>query len=123
MRFSSQRDIIYKSICAVDSHPTATDIFNMVQPHYTNISLGTVYRNLEQLTKKHMIREINIDGVSHYDGNMATHQHFVCKKCKSIIDYHFKNDWNANNIMETQAFEIQEVDIIFSGLCQECKPS
>ena len=121
MRYSYQRDIIYKSICGVDTHPTATDIFNMVQPKIENISLGTVYRNLAQLTKEHMILELNIKGVSHYDGNMAPHEHFVCKKCKTIIDCHTQIGWELDEIKEGTDFDIQKMDIIFSGLCQQCK--
>ena len=123
MRFSYQRNIIYKSICEVDTHPTASDIFNMVQPKIENISLGTVYRNLAQLTKEHMILELNIKGVSHYDGNMAPHEHFVCKKCETIIDCYTRNGWEVDEIKEGTDFDIQEMDIIFSGLCQQCKPN
>ncbi len=123
MRFSYQRDIIYKTIYVVDTHPTATDIFTMVKPQIENISLGTVYRNLAQLVQKNMIRELNISGVSHYDGNMVPHQHFFCNQCSSIIDCHTQNNWNAANMKEYKEFDIQEIDILFSGLCQECKPN
>ena len=121
MRFSYQRDIIYQSICSVKNHPTATGIFNMVKPHIENISLGTIYRNLGRLVKENMIRELNISGIAHYDGNMDPHQHFVCKQCNSIIDCSTQNAWNENNIKESKEFDIQEVEIIFSGLCQNCK--
>ena len=69
--------------------------------------MGTVYRNLAQLS-----------GVSHDYGNMAPHQHFVCNKCKAIIDCHAYNQRNIDNLKKTQEFYIQKVDIIFSGLCQ-----
>ena len=123
MRFSHQREIIYKSICSVDTHPTATEIFNMVKSKIENISLGTIYRNLEQLFKKNMIRELNLDGISHYDANMTSHQHFVCTECKTIIDVYTQNEWNLYKNTEIQEFDIQEVDILFSGLCQHCKPN
>ena len=123
MRFSYQRDIIYKSISGVNTHPTAAEVFTMVQLQIENISLGTVYRNLAQLTKEHMILELNINGISHYDGNLDPHQHFVCNECGSIFDCHTQNDWNVDNIKETYEFNIQEIDIIFSGLCHQCKPN
>ena len=123
MRFSYQRDIIYKSISRVYTHPTAAEVFTMVQLQIENISLGTVYRNLAQLTKEHMILEININGISHYDGNLDPHQHFVCNECGSIFDCHTQNDWNVDNIKETNEFNVQEIDIIFSGLCHQCKPN
>ena len=123
MRFSYQRDIIYKSICGVDTHPTASDVFNMVQPKIKNISLGTVYRNLAQLVQEHMILELNIAGITHYDGNIEPHQHFVCKQCKTIFDCHTQNDWIVNNIKDNKEYDIQQIDIIFSGYCQKCKPN
>ena len=120
MRFSYQRDIILKSIYEVDTHPTALDVFNMVQPHIPNISMGTIYRNLAQLSKENMILELNICGISHYDGNISPHQHLICKKCKTIIDCHTSNDWNLDNIKKVKEFEIQEIDIKFFGFCKEC---
>ena len=123
MRYSYHRDIIFKSVCGVDTHPTATDVFNMVQPKIKNISMGTVYRNLAQLADEHMILELKIDGVSHYDGNMKPHEHFVCTECATIIDCHTQNDWKVDRLQESTNFDIQKMDIIFSGLCQQCKPN
>ena len=123
MRFSYQRNIIYKSICDVDTHPTAADTFKMVQPQIKNISLGTIYRNLAQLVDENIILELNINGVSHYDANMKPHQHFICKKCGSIIDCQPQNRWNVDNLQKIDDFDIEEVIIIFSGLCQNCKPN
>ena len=93
----------------MDTHPTASDVFNMVQPKIENISLGTVYRNLAQLIQEHMILELNIAGISHYDGNMEPHQHLVCKQCKTIFDCHTQIDWIVNNIMEVKEYNIQEI--------------
>ena len=123
MRYSYQRDIIYKSICGVDTHPTAADVFSMVQPQVKNISLGTVYRNLTQLIQEHMILELNIGGISHYDANMDPHQHFYCKICKAIFDCHTQNEWEIENFSKVKEFDIQEINIIFSGFCKKCNPN
>ena len=53
--------MIYKSVCKVDTHPTAADVFNMVHSYIKNISMGTIYRNLSQLAENNMIIEININ--------------------------------------------------------------
>jgi Fe2+ or Zn2+ uptake regulation protein len=113
--------MIYKSVCKVDTHPTAADVFNMVHPHIKNISMGTIYRNLSQLAENNMIIELNINGITHYDGNTTSHQHFVCKECGSIIDCHTQNNWNIDLIQGINEYDIQDIDIIFSGLCQKCK--
>ena len=95
----------------------------MVKPKSKNISLGTIYRNLAQLVDENMIRELNFNGISHYDGNMSPHQHFVCNECDSIIDCHVKNDSTIDNIKKENNFDIKEVNIVFSGYCQNCKLS
>ena len=95
----------------------------MVKPKSKNISLGTIYRNLAQLVDENMIRELNLNGISHYDGNMNPHQHFVCNECGSIIDCHAKNDLNIENIKKKNNFDIKAVNIVFSGYCQKCKLS
>ena len=41
-----------------DSHPDANYIYNLVKQEMPNISLGTVYRNLNTLSNKGKIRKI-----------------------------------------------------------------
>ncbi|SVD73928.1 uncharacterized protein METZ01_LOCUS426782, partial [marine metagenome] len=108
--------MIYKSVCKVDTHPTAADVFNMAHPYIKNISMGTIYRNLSQLAENNMIIEININGITHYDGNISSHQHFVCNECGSIFYCHTQNNWNTDIVQGINEYDIQNIDIIFSGL-------
>ena len=123
MRYSYQRDIIYKSICSVKTHPVAEEVYSMVKPHIPKISMGTIDRNLAQLVYHSMILQLNIDGVSHYDGNINIHQHFLCKKCQSIFDCQMPAENMADNVVELENFDVQGCQIIFSGHCQECNPN
>ena len=108
MRYSHQNNIVYQSICAVKTHPNAHEVIKMVQPYFPKISLGTVYRNLSQLVNNKMIKEININGISHYDGNIHDHQHFNCSECK------FK---------KIATHKAKECQVIFSGICNACQPT
>ena len=123
MRYSRQRDIIYKSICSVTTHPSAEEVYSMVQSHIPNISMGTVYRNLAQLTNYGMIRELNIEGISHYDGNINMHQHFLCKKCQIIFDCKITAENITDNVVGLDSFDIQGCQIIFSRYCQKYTPN
>ena len=123
MRYSYQRDIIYKSICSVKTHPVAEEVYTMVKPHIPKISMGTIYRNLTQLISNGMILELNIDGVSHYDGNINIHQHFLCNKCQTIFDCEIPVENMADNVVGLENFDVQGCQIIFSGHCQECNPN
>ena len=123
MRFSYQRDIIYNSIRSVKTHPSAEEVYLMVKPHIPKISMGTIYRNLAQLINHCMILELNIDGVSHYDGNINIHQHFLCNKCQTIYDCEMSTENMADNVLGLEKFDVQGCQIIFSGYCQECNPN
>ncbi len=123
MRYSYQRDIIYKTICSIKTHPAAEEVYSMVQPKIPNISMGTVYRNLAQLADHGMIRELNIDGISHYDGNIYMHQHFLCKKCQTIFDCKITAENMTDNVIGLDNFDIQGCQIILTGHCQKCNPN
>ena len=51
MRFSHQRQTIREIVYKTNSHPTADWVFLEAKKSISNISLGTVYRNLKQLEK------------------------------------------------------------------------
>tara|TARA_B100002003_G_scaffold70669_1_gene65940 strand:- start:82 stop:369 length:288 start_codon:yes stop_codon:yes gene_type:complete len=95
----------------------------MVKTQIPKISMGTIYRNLSQLVDHGMILELNIDGVSHYDGNINIHQHFLCKKCQTIFDCEMPVENMADNVNGLENFDVQGCQIIFSGECQGCNPN
>ena len=86
-RYSRQREAILQSLRSVTSHPTAAQLCNMVRQTVPNISLGTVYRNLSELTAAGEILCFKTnDGSEHYDGNALRHPHLVCRQCRQILD-------------------------------------
>ena len=48
-RYSRQRELIYECLQGMKIHPTAEMIYQTLKPEYPKLSLGTVYRNLNQL--------------------------------------------------------------------------
>ena len=58
-----------------------------------NISLATVYRNLNQLAEAGLIRKVEgLDGSVHFDHNTHNHYHFVCIKCNKFTNVPLKLD-------------------------------
>ena len=49
VRHSKQRDAIKAYLLSTTSHPTAEAVYEQLQNDFPNISLGTVYRNLNFL--------------------------------------------------------------------------
>ena len=54
---------------------------------FPNISLGTVYRNLNLLVELGEVQKLTFgDGKDHFDADTSLHYHFVCRSCGAVID-------------------------------------
>ena len=49
LKFSRQREAVLNALQSTKSHPTAEWVYENVKPEFPNISLATVYRNLNLL--------------------------------------------------------------------------
>ena len=86
-RGSRQRDTILRVIVNSRDHPRADWVYDQVRQEIPNISMGTVYRNLNLLSESGDIRQLDIaDGTSRFDGNIDDHYHFRCEQCGHIFD-------------------------------------
>ncbi|MBE7021307.1 MAG: transcriptional repressor [Ruminococcaceae bacterium] len=121
-RFSKQRQIIYDMIVSNPVHPTADYIYNALKGEYPDLSLGTVYRNLNVLTEMGMIIKITSEANSeHYDGNTDCHYHLMCEKCHGIFDVdipYFKE--LEKKAQERSPHKIKTHTLVFSGVCDKC---
>ncbi|MBC8387996.1 MAG: transcriptional repressor [Actinobacteria bacterium] len=122
-RITKQRRIILKEIKNTKSHPTAYMIFEKVKNMVPNISLGTVYRNLEILSNEGLIKELKIDTRKRrYDGNINEHYHIRCIKCGRVDDLKLKKVYKIEDFfINDKKFKIIGHNVEFYGLCPECK--
>ena len=88
MNYSRQREIILETLKKNVVHPTAEYLYGILQEKAPNISLATLYRNLNQLAENGIIKKIDgLEAPSHFDHNTHEHFHFICDKCKSCLLY------------------------------------
>ncbi len=86
-KHSKQRDAILDYLHSTKAHPTADTVYEHVREVMPNISLGTVYRNLNMLADGGEILRLSCGGTSdRYDGNPELHYHFLCKECGNVSD-------------------------------------
>ncbi len=79
--YSRKREAIYQAICSTDTHPTADWIYQNLKPVYSDLSLGTVYRNINRFKEEGRIISVGVvNGQERLDGNTVPHSHFICKK-------------------------------------------
>ncbi|MGM0602474.1 MAG: Fur family transcriptional regulator [Bacillota bacterium] len=122
-RMTKQRKAILRVLKNTKSHPTADWIYEQVKKEIPNISLGTVYRNLNVLSELGKIQILDYGSTySRYDGNPENHYHFRCEKCGKVFDIHVDLFDDINKIVnEETAFQVNEHRLEFTGLCPECQ--
>ena len=126
LNYSKQRKSILDFLHTRTDHPTAEVIYQNVREVIPNISLGTVYRNLNQLADNGMILRLKgKNGAEHFDGNTEEHQHFICNECGAVEDIFLKDHelLASVNAAAEEIFdgEIYGKDIYFFGVCSKCK--
>ncbi len=122
IRYSKQRDAIKNYLLSTTAHPTAETVYSEIQNTYPNISLGTVYRNLNFLVEHGEAIRIDCgDGYTHFDGNPTPHNHFYCRCCGSISDIHMDSIDHIDIIAAT-GFDgiIEGHTVLFHGICGNC---
>ncbi len=118
--YSRQREAILNVLRATDTHPTAGWIYEKVREIIPNISLGTVYRNLTELSHSGEILSIDVrDGQEHYDGNNAPHLHLRCNGCNSLSDVELIDD-PLTAISKKMDFAPESSVYVIYGKCKNC---
>lgn len=123
MRYSRQREALLEVLRSTKSHPSAYWIYEELKKDFPKISLGTVYRNLSQLTENGDILKLDISSdIERYDGYTENHSHFVCKCCSDILDIELPDADNlCNSIAMQTGCDIDSHSLTFYGLCNKCK--
>lgn len=124
MKYSRKRDKILEYVKSVRSHPTAETIYNEMRKQNPNISLGTVYRNLDKLVNNKKVLRIKIaNSKDRFDGNTFIHYHAICISCNKVFDIpNLKSLQNVDNeVSSILGGEVLSHDLIFNTICSSCK--
>lgn len=122
-RNTIQRSLILKAVNELRCHATADEIYEAVIKEHPNISRTTVYRNLNLLSDMGEIRKIEIPGGADcFDHRCHNHCHVRCEQCGRLFDVDMEYITGLEqNIRNTQGFDFTGYDILFRGICPECK--
>ena len=125
VKYSKQRESIKNFLVTRYDHPTAETVYLNIRKEFPNISLGTVYRNLNLLAEIGEIQKLSPGiGPDRFDGNPAPHYHFICRHCGCVMDLTVSG-LDHINILAGQDFdgEIEGHITYFYGSCPSCKAS
>ncbi len=118
-----KRNAILSYLHATTAHPSAETIFTDLKPQIPDLSIGTVYRNLNLFRQQGLAAVVaTVNGVDRFDGNTAPHVHFICSDCSAVIDL---QDMEVPQSLCTAAqtcggCQVHACQLSFTGRCGEC---
>lgn len=122
LKYSRQRESIKTYLNNTFEHPTADTVYDHVREEYPNISLGTVYRNLNLLADiGEAVKLTAPDGADRFDANTNPHNHFYCMNCHRVIDLEMESIEHITEIA-SKNFDgiIESHTTTFFGTCGDC---
>ena len=119
-RFSQQRERIYQAVLESRAHPTAEMVYQQLKPEMPRLSLGTVYRNLQQMAREGRLTEL--DGpVTRFDAVTRPHTHFRCRACGAMLDLEtVPYDETLDRLAAARGCVVTGHTLIFTGHCPRC---
>jgi len=122
IRPTKTRKIILSEVNNSD-HPDANEIYLKIRGNHSNISMGTVYRNLNLFKEKGLIYELeHVGGVpGRFEIGSPDHSHFICEKCGKIFDIEDQiNKTVEQELSRKLGVMITHHKAEFYGFCKDC---
>ena len=122
-RLTNQKKAILDYLQNCGGHPDAYGIYNVVKKKLPQISLATVYRNLDAMVKKGQVKAIRIkEDRFNYDGVPGSRNHFLCIECGRLynigddilLDFEKINSEGVSGI-------VSEYEVMLRGVCINCQ--
>lgn len=122
MKYSRQRELIYQTVKENPIHPSADTVYELVRKELPNISLGTVYRNLNLLSAQGALLKISLPNASdHFDGRVEEHCHMLCDKCGRVYDIETPElEAYTEKLCSGCGFRVTGCHVYFTGICGNC---
>jgi len=122
-RITPQRRVILEELRKAESHLTADQIYGLVRVRMPRISLGTVYRNLEMLSRLGMIQKLESGcAPKRFDGRTNDHYHLRCLRCGRVDDAPIAPQTALEESIEGLTdYKIIGHQLEFIGLCLTCR--
>ena len=124
-RMTRQRRLVLEELRKLKNHPSADYLFGVVRQKMPNISLGTVYRNLDVLVNSGQALKLDLaGGQCRYDGDTSPHHHIRCRLCRTVDDL---PESAVAGIDNPRVFDSDYVvtgwRMEFEGVCPGCQHS
>src|ERR1700685_3055900 len=124
-KITAQRQCIFQALEGDVPHPSAERVYERVRRDMPNVSLKTVYQTLNDLADLGAIDVLDVGtGSARFDPNVEnTHYHLVCRSCGKVRDLAADFPGLTVSSLGAQGFLVDSAEVVFRGLCDECRGS
>jgi Fe2+ or Zn2+ uptake regulation protein len=125
-RYSAQKEMIGEVLARLD-HPTAAEVYEEVRKGCPQISLGTVYRNLNLMAEEEELLRLSFpEAPDRFDPNAQEHYHASCVRCGRIFDtdQHLSENLIGEIDRAVEActgVRVKSRVMLFKGVCELCQ--
>lgn len=123
-RVTIQRVAVLEAIREMEGHVAVDQVAARVREKHPQMDLATVYRTAGLLSRLHLLNEVSIGGVSHYEyaAPGKRHGHMVCEHCGRTTHASTTHlDELREELLRDTGFELHLEHLTMSGLCRECR--
>jgi len=122
-RFTDQQRDLVAHIFARHKHFDTDELLADLDRAKKNISRATVYRTLLKLVEAGLLRriEIGVRTVYDHDYGYPQHEHLVCERCGTMIEFqHPAIDAALRQVAAEHNFRSDGHSLVVRGTCADC---
>ena len=124
LRMTGQRTLILDIISQGKEHLDADEVYRLARERQPNLSLSTVYRNLQLLKRLGLVEELHFDqSHHHYESKpKVEHHHLVCLGCGKVVEFGCElSQRMRQEIARKKGFKVTGVEVHMTGYCASCR--
>ena len=124
-KLTPARRHLIKVIAGSNAHLTPAELYEKAGGENSGISLVTIYRTLDMLSRLGLICEVYTEG--HARSYLLSrprehHHHLVCAECGTVLDFTGCDlETLEKKLSRETGFHIDSHRLEFSGKCRECQ--
>lgn len=104
---------------------SVSEVIEALERTGISVNKTTVYRELDFLQERGIIKEVRIDTErAYYEFGLGSHHHHIkCIQCKDIVDVELtlKVEAEEKRIGKEHGFQVLDHSIEFFGICSSCQ--
>lgn len=104
-------------------HLGVEDIYKALLDKFGSLSLATVYKNINAMGEKMLVKEIKLPKQkSVYELSKTEHAHMLCEKCGKVKDIELDLETVFSEALKKSNFKTRKSDLVLIGICSFCHP-